>query len=147
MSARTSRPGGRPARATVLAGGALVAALTATAWYGWLGRDHEYQVDPVTGAVSGPYEAWQVAGCVLSLLALALAAGVLLRPLVPLAVVPPAFTVAWSVDAAAHDESGLWAVGAVMLLFGLVLGAAAVTGVTTPLHDRVTRRRLGTAAG
>jgi len=82
---------------------------------------------------------------VLSLLALALAAGILLRPLVPLAVIPPVFTVAWSVDAASQDETGLWGVGATMLLIGLLLGAAAVTGVTTPLHDRLIRRRLGTA--
>jgi len=52
----------------------------------------------------------------------------------------------WS-DVIAALQTAAPGVGATMLLIGLLLGAAAVTGVTTPLHDRLIRRRLGTAAG
>jgi hypothetical protein len=103
-----------------------------TAWLGW---DHEYQTDPVTQAVSGPYEAWQVIGCVLTLLAVGLAAGVRLGPLVPLAAMPLPFTVAWSVDAAAKDSSGLWAVGAVMILFGSILGSGVIALLAAGLRS------------
>jgi hypothetical protein len=138
-----SSPASRPRRhaATVLAGSVLVGGLTVAAWFGWLGWDHEYEIDPVTQHATGPYEAWQVVGCVLSLLAIALVAGVELHPLVPLAVMPPAFTAAWSLDAASRDETGLWAVGAVLLLVGLLLGASAVAGLTVALR----RRRTTTA--
>ena len=123
---------GLPARiATLAAGALLLAALTVLTWYAWLGWDHEYQIDPVTGVASGPYEANQVIGCVLTLLGLALAAGVLVHPWVPLAVMPLAFTVAWSVDAAGEDETGLWGVGAIMLLVGLSAGAAVLAGLST----------------
>jgi len=45
--------------------------LTVALWWAWLGRDTGYQVDPVTGATSGPYQVWQVVGCVLCLAVLA----------------------------------------------------------------------------
>src|SRR3954452_11193 len=124
----------------VAACGLVLAALTAATWYGWLGWDHEYQIDPVTGIASGPYEAWQVVGCVLTLLALALAAGVLIHPAVPIAVMPLAFTVAWSIDAASQDETGLWGVGAILILFGSLVGSAVVAGLATLLRHWWSRR-------
>lgn len=120
--------------------GVVLAALTVAAWYGWLGWDHEYQLDPVTAVVSGPYEASQVVGCVLTLIALALAAGVLVDPRLPVLVMPLAFTMAWSIDAAGQDDTGLWAVGAIMILVGTVTGAGALAALAAGLL-RVTRRR------
>jgi hypothetical protein len=38
-----------------------------------------------------------------------------------------AFTVTWSVDAASHDETGLWGVGAMLVLAGMAIGSAAVS--------------------
>jgi len=104
----------------------LLSVLTVAAYVAWLAWDSTYQTDPVTGAVSGPYEAWQVVGCALTLGVLALLAGMRRRPGVALAVVPLVFTVAWSVDAATTDESGLWLVGAVLVLAGSLAGVAAV---------------------
>jgi hypothetical protein len=139
MLSRSSRPGRKGSPAAV-AGAVVVAALTAAVWYAWLGWDHEYQIDPVTGIASGPYEAWQVVGCVLTLLALALAAGVLIHPAVPIAVMPLAFTVAWSIDAASQDETGLWGVGAILILFGSLVGSAVVAGLATLLRHWWSRR-------
>ena len=105
----------------------LLAAGTAGSWWAWLGWDHTYQVDPVTGVTSGPYEAWQVVGCVLTLLVLAVLAA-LVRWWLPLAVMPIAFAVTWSAQAASEDVTGLWAVGAFMLAVGLAVGTLVVGG-------------------
>ncbi len=125
----------------VLAVAAALAAATAACWYGWLGWDHTYQVDPVTGVESGPYEAWQVVGCVVSLAAVALLAGIAARPWLPVLVVPPVFTLVWSLDAAPSDDTGLWVVGAVLILVGLV-GGSSLLGFVAFAVRRLSRGRL-----
>jgi len=118
-------------------GTAVVAVLSVLIWYAWLGWDTGYQVDPVTQVESGPYEAWQVAGCGVSLVALlagALLAGV--RPLLASAALTLAFTAAWTVNAASSDETGLFGVGAVLLLIGLAAGTTVVSVVVTGLRRR-----------
>jgi hypothetical protein len=121
---------------------AAVAALSAMSWVGWMGWDHEYQLDPATGLQSGPYEAWQVAGCGLSLLVVlvgALLAGV--RPLPASATLTVAFTAAWTVQAAGADTTGLYGVGTVMLLVGLSVATAMVSAVALWLRDQLVARR------
>lgn len=103
-----------------------VAVLGVAIWFGWLGWDTEYQVD-AAGNQSGPYEVWQVAGCVLSLMAVLVAAvfaGV--RKFPAAAALTVAFTAAWTVSAAASDDSGLFAVGALLVLGGMAMGTALV---------------------
>ena len=121
--------------------GALgVAALAVALWVAWLGWDSEYQVDPVTGTATGPYEAWQVIGCGLSLLVLlvgALLAGI--RPFAASAALTVAFTAAWTVSAAAQDDTGLYAVGTLLLAAGLAVGTTVVCLVTTALRRRPAR--------
>ena len=117
-----------------------VVVLTAGAWFGWLGWDSQYQTDPVTGVTSGPYESWQVIGCALTLVSVALAAGVLLHPLVPVAVMPVTFTAVWSVDAARTDDTGLWGVGALMILVGFSLCALLLATVAYALLGGLRRR-------
>ncbi len=111
---------------------------TALAHAAWLGWDQEYQRDPVTGASTGPYAAWQVVGCVLTLVALAAAAGLVRRPGAAVAV-PVVFTAAWSLEAAARDDGGLWLVGAVLVLAGTLGGAAAVAAVADAAARRSSR--------
>ena len=108
----------------------LLAAATVGSWAAWLGWESGYHTDPSSGAVSGPYSWWQVAGCVLTL---AVAAGVAARWLSPLLVVPimaVSFTWAWSAQAASTDETGLWGVGALLVLVGTAAGAAVVSGAS-----------------
>jgi len=63
FSSQAARLGG-----TALALGLFAAAM----WFAWLGWDHEYyQVD---GVSQGPYRAWQVFGCGLSIAAAAVLA-------------------------------------------------------------------------
>jgi len=108
-------------------GGLVVAALSVGSWFAWMGWDHEYQVDPRTQTVSGPYEAWQVAGCAGSLLVLLVAVLLLrVRWFVACPAMTVAFTAAWTATAASTDDSGLYGVGATLLLLGLAAGTTVV---------------------
>ncbi len=106
---------------------AVVGATLAT-WWLWLGRDHTYYTDPATGFQAGPYTAPQVAGCVLTLVVIAALGGWFLRPWLTALAVTATFTIAWTADAAAQDETGLYAIGAALLLIGLTFGSTVVCG-------------------
>jgi hypothetical protein len=118
-----------------------LAGSTVAAWWLWLGWDNEYQIDPATGISSGPYEAWQVIGCVLSLAVIAVLGGLLLSPLIVVPTMTIAFTVAWSLAAASSDESGLWGVGAILIFVGLGFSSALLS-----LGASLIRRRPATAS-
>ncbi|MCZ2823187.1 MULTISPECIES: hypothetical protein [unclassified Modestobacter] len=111
-------------RRTALTAGA--AGLSVLAWVAWLAWDREYQFDPETSTTSGPYETWQVVGCLLTLLAAAVLAGWVQRPLVAALAVTVPFTLCWTVDAALQDETGLFLVGALLIAVGLFLGSLLV---------------------
>ncbi|SBT49283.1 hypothetical protein [Micromonospora narathiwatensis] len=122
-------------------GALLLAAATVGAWWAWLGWETGYLVDPETGAISGPYSGWQVAGCVLTLALLAAVGGWWLSPWLVAPVMTVAFTVTWAAHAASTDASGLWAVGAVLVLVGTAVGTTVVS-----LAARLVRRRTARPA-
>lgn len=117
-----------------LLSGVVLALLTAACWWAWMAWDHSYQTDPATGQTSGPYQAWQVIGCVLCLIALCVAASMRLPLWLVLPIMPVAFTLAWSWTAASTDTTGLWGVGASMIFFGMLVGTAMVSGVTAAMR-------------
>ncbi len=101
-------------------GATLVLALaSAGSWWGWLAWDETYQTDPVTGVASGPYEGWQVVGCVLSLLVVALVAHRVLGPVAVTVTMTVCFTLAYAATAVPTDETGLAMVGVLMVAAGL----------------------------
>ncbi|MGW3899290.1 hypothetical protein ACWD6L_29280 [Micromonospora profundi] len=110
-----------------LFGAVFLAVATVGVWLLWLGWDTEYTVDPETSSTSGPYEPWQVIGCVLTLVLLAALAGTRLSPWLVAPVMTIAFTVAWSWQAASTDDSGLWAVGGFLVLVGMAAGSTVVS--------------------
>lgn len=124
-----------------LAGSAVLAVAAAACWWAWLAWDRTYQRDPVTGVASGPYEAWQVVGCVLCLVAVTVVATSRLPLWIVVPVVPMAFTAAWVLTAAPYDPTGLWAVGAVLVLVATFAGTVLVGGATAVARwaDRVSR--------
>ncbi|MDR6172769.1 hypothetical protein QE364_001479 [Nocardioides zeae] len=122
-----------------LAWGIAVAVLAAAAWFGWMGWDDEYQVDAATNEISGPYEAWQVIGCVLTLLVLGVVAARRWRPFATAIVLSLAFTAAWSLTAAAEDETGLWGVGAVLVLVGTSVASLLVAAGVAAVGSREPR--------
>ena len=128
--------GGRPrGRASVAWRAALVAVLSAACWFAWFGWDTTYQVDPATGVASGPYEAWQVLGCVLSLAAVVVLGSLVLGPWWTVLTATVAFTVAFSVTASS-DETGLWGVGALLVAFGVAAGSTVLAMVTMVAASR-----------
>ena len=114
-----------------------LAAATVFTWWAWLGRDTEMQLDPATGDYSGPYTTAQVAGLVLTLAALLVTAVLLRVPALPAAaVMTVAFTAAWTAQAAATDDSGLYLVGTILVLAGMTAGTAVVALLTSAVRGR-----------
>jgi hypothetical protein len=122
-------------------GSVSLAAATVTTWWAWLGRDTEYRVDPVTLTESGPYEVWQVAGCVLTLAAIAVAGGLVLAPWLVAGVMTVSFTAAWAGRAATSDESGLWLVGAIGVFIGMAIGSTVLSTSAWAVRRAVAGRR------
>lgn len=119
---------------------ALVLGLFAAAmWFAWLGWDHEYY--EVDGVAQGPYRAWQVVGCGVSVAAASVAALVWVRRGAVLLAGAAAvgFSIPWAVDAASTDDSGLWGVGLVLLLGGSFIGLVVLLTVTEAVLRRVRR--------
>jgi hypothetical protein len=117
-----------------VAGLLALAAATVFTWWAWLGRDTEMQLDPATGDYSGPYTTAQVAGAVLTLAALLIAAVLLRVPALPAAaVMTVAFTAAWTVQAS-EDETGLFLVGTILVLAGMTVGTTVVALLTAALR-------------
>lgn len=120
----------------------LLAVLTAACWWGWLAWDDEYQIDPKTGSASGPYEAWQVIGCVLCLLMIAVVAALRLHAIAVVATMTVSFTVAWTLTAAGADDTGLFGVGAILVFIGMACSTtlvASLVGAFRPRHRMAQR--------
>jgi hypothetical protein len=108
----------------------LLALATAATWAAWLSWEDGYRTDPVTGAVNGPYAWWQVAGCAVTLIVVAALAARRLPVWLVVPIMAVVFTVAWSIPAASADDTGLWGVGAILVLFGTTAGSAVVAGLS-----------------
>jgi len=65
VPARSGRSGTAPDLARLSGTACALALFTAAMWFAWLGWDHEYYF--VDGVALGPYRAWQVVGCGLSI--------------------------------------------------------------------------------
>ncbi|WP_328995888.1 hypothetical protein OG394_14625 [Kribbella sp. NBC_01245] len=119
-----------------LAGALALAVATGATWYGWLGWDTQRTIDPITQHSTGPYEPWQVVGCLATLVAVAIVASFRLHLVTVVAVMAVVFTAAWSIDAVGGDDSGLWVVGAAMIAVGMTLGSLITTLATRLLANR-----------
>ncbi|GAA4568828.1 hypothetical protein GCM10023193_51260 [Planotetraspora kaengkrachanensis] len=121
-------------RARRIGAGARIGVILAVAsfvnYMAWLGWDHEWDVEP-DGSLSGPYQPWQVAGLVVGLGFLAGLAGRRGHPRIGTLSIAGVMWLSWSVNAAISDDSGLWAVGAAMLLPAVFLGVGLVAFLTS----------------
>ena len=112
----------------------VLAVAVVSAWWLFVGSDTTYQYD-ANGVASGPYEVPQVLGCVLVVAVLTFGAALLLPGWVVAAVVTVAITAAWSVHASAGDVTGLWAVGAVGVFLGTLVGSVVVAFLAEALRQ------------
>jgi hypothetical protein len=121
-----------------LAAGLVLATVTAGAWAAWLGWDQQRDVQP-DGTTTGPYEAWQVIGLVLTLLALVYGA-VSRDYIAAVAGIPVGLTAAAYYDWS-DDSSGLFMVGVVMVMVGSLAVTAGVAAVIACLTQDGRRSR------
>ncbi|MFD0007015.1 hypothetical protein ACFVJ4_31910 [Streptomyces sp. NPDC127178] len=105
----------------------VTAGISLAGWAAWLGWDQHRDIQP-DGSTTGPYEAWQVIGLVLTLLVPLYWTASRYRGTV--AVFGPTMGLAvaafydWS-----DDASGLYMVGVVMVTAGSLAATAAVSAV------------------
>ncbi|MGW6395171.1 hypothetical protein ACWFR1_32775 [Streptomyces sp. NPDC055103] len=120
----------------VVLGGVAMAA-----WAAWLGWDQQRDVHP-DGSTTGPYEAWQVIGLGLTLLApvcwAAYRAGVAAAVLGTTAALTVATAYDWS-----DDASGLFALGVGMVMCGTLAVTSALSLVVVSVRRKREARRPG----
>jgi hypothetical protein len=111
-----------------------LALFTAAMWFAWLGWDHEYYL--VDGVAQGPYRAWQVIGCGVTIVTATVAASLWAPRASSIVVLAGAavtgFAVPWVFDASS-DDTGMWVVGLMLLAVGGGLGLGLVLLVTDVL--------------
>jgi hypothetical protein len=118
--------------------GLCLAVLSAALWAAWLGWDQHRDVHP-DGSTTGPYEAWQVIGLVLTLLAPVCWAASRRHATEAVVGTTVGLTTAAYYDWS-DDASGLFAIGVALVMLGTLGATAAVSAVTSALT-----RRGGTA--
>ncbi|MGV9289817.1 hypothetical protein [Streptomyces sp. NPDC003719] len=124
----------RPKNAARWVWGLGLAAVAAGLWAAWLGWDQHRDVHP-DGSTTGPYEAWQVIGLVLTLLVPVCWAAFRGHGAGAVAGVTAGLTVSAAYDWS-DDASGLFVVGVGMVM----VGSFAVTAALVALIAAVRRR-------
>ena len=111
----------------------LLAGVSLAVWAAWLGWDQHRDVQP-DGTTTGPYEAWQVIGLVLILLAPVYWAAS--RRYVAAAVLgtTAGLTVAAYYDWS-DDSSGLFMVGVVLVMMGSLAVTAVVSAIASAVRQ------------
>ena len=108
-----------------------LAAISAALWAAWLGWDQHRDVHP-DGSTTGPYEAWQVIGLALTLLAPVCWAAARRQPAAAVGGTTAGLTVAAFYDWS-DDVTGLFGVGVALVTLGSLALTALVTIVITAM--------------
>ncbi|WP_327281212.1 MULTISPECIES: hypothetical protein [unclassified Streptomyces] len=101
--------------------------VAAAAWAAWLGWDQHRDVHP-DGSVTGPYEAWQVIGLMLTLSAFVAWGAFRGHPASAVLGTTVGLTAASYYDWS-DDASGLFALGVGMIAVGTLAGSSALTAL------------------
>ncbi|MEU1040268.1 hypothetical protein [Streptomyces sp. NPDC005907] len=109
----------------------LLAVTAAALWTAWLGWDQHRDVHP-DGSTTGPYEAWQVIGLALTLLAPVYWAASRRHTVSAVLGTTAGLTAAAYYDWS-DDASGLFAIGVALVMLGTLAATTAVTAVTAAL--------------
>ncbi|MEU9588206.1 hypothetical protein AB0D84_00565 [Streptomyces sp. NPDC048193] len=124
----------RPKTAAQWVSGLVLAAVAAGLWAAWLGWDQQRDVHP-DGTTTGPYEAWQVIGLVLTLLLPVCWAASRGYGAGAVAGVTAGLTVSAAYDWS-DDASGLFVVGVGMVMVGTLGVTAALVAVMAAVRRR-----------
>ncbi|MFI6660251.1 hypothetical protein ACIBL8_32485 [Streptomyces sp. NPDC050523] len=105
----------------------VLAGVSLAGWAAWLGWDQHRDVQP-DGSTTGPYEAWQVIGLVLTLLA-AVSWAVSRRHIAGAVLGTTAGLTVAAYSDWSDDSSGLFMVGVGMVMMGSLVVTAVVSAV------------------
>jgi hypothetical protein len=120
-----------------------VAVATAVAYGAWLAWDQTKDVAP-DGSATGPFEAWQIVGLVVTLAVIGVVGGWLGRPVVTAFVAATTMGFCFMIDGATDPpqfNDGLFIVGAVFTWFGVLLFVLPVSCATAALVARLATAR------
>ena len=110
-----------------------LAAISVALWAAWLGWDQNRDVHP-DGSTTGPYEAWQVVGLALTLLAPVCWAAARRHPAAAVGGTTAGLAVAAFYDWS-DDATGLFGVGVALVTLGSLASTALVTIVITAMKQ------------
>ncbi|WP_313404525.1 hypothetical protein [Aeromicrobium sp.] len=110
----------------IMIGSVITVAVSWICWWAWMGWDTAKDLDLATGNETGPYEAWQVIGSALCVVALVAVATVQWGPLVATVATTVGYTAGWMITAFSQDEQGLALIGGLLVLAGVAIGSALV---------------------
>ncbi|MEV3854032.1 hypothetical protein AB0J38_06855 [Streptomyces sp. NPDC050095] len=113
--------------------GLALAALALAAWAGWLGWDQHRDVH-ADGSTTGPYEAWQVIGLLVTLLPAVCWAAARGHTVSAVVGTTAGLTVAATYDWS-DDASGLYGVGVAMVMLGSLAATTVVCRVVTSVRQ------------
>lgn len=114
----------------------LALVLGAATYAAWLGWDTEYYFDEDIGAYQGPYTTAQVIGCALTFGVVTVLLALCWRPAPVAAGMSLGFWALWTAQASTEDETGLFVVGSMLLLTGLVAGSALAAAIGRAVRAR-----------
>ncbi|MYR43917.1 hypothetical protein [Streptomyces sp. SID5910] len=124
----------RPKSAAQWVWGLVLAVVAVGLWAAWLGWDQHRDVHP-DGSTTGPYEAWQVIGLVLTLLVPVSWVAFRGHGVGAVAGVAVGLTASAAYDWS-DDASGLFVIGAGMVMVGSFGVSAALVAVITAVRRR-----------
>ncbi|MER6491546.1 hypothetical protein [Streptomyces griseorubiginosus] len=110
----------------------VTAGVSTAAWAAWLGWDQHYDVQP-DGSSTGPYEAWQVIGLVVTLLVAVYWAASRRHGASAVLGTTTGLTLAAFLDWS-DDSTGQFMVGVMMVMLGSLAATALVTNVITSVR-------------
>ncbi|MET9934936.1 MULTISPECIES: hypothetical protein [unclassified Streptomyces] len=113
----------------------LLAGVAVAMWVVWLGWDQRYDVRP-DGSTTGPYEAWQVIGLGLGLLVPVCWAAFRGHGVAAVLGTSGGLALAAAYDWS-DDASGLFVIGAGMIMIGSAATTALAAALTSTLHKAV----------
>lgn len=107
---------------------------------GWGGTTGTYY-DAAVGAYQGPSRPSQVVGCALTVGLLTALLALWWNPFIAAEGIMAGFWLVWTLQAGSDDESGLFVIGSILLLCGLVVGTAIASAVGYGMRPLLRRRR------
>ncbi|MFE3638439.1 hypothetical protein [Streptomyces sp. NPDC059168] len=107
----------------------VMAGVSTALWAAWLGWDQHRDIHP-DGSTTGPYEAWQVIGLALTLLAAVCWAALRNHAVAAAAGTSAGLTIAAYCDWS-DDSSGLFVVGVGLVMLGSLAGTTVVSTLIT----------------